>query len=110
VTPDLAAVALAIVSTKQPEHFRTTPGGYRFPYLDEPLTGRRLDGENGHLGFISVADIPYQDLVTAAREANLAVLRRLQGPANEFPITRGTPCRGRRVSGGANIHRCCRVL
>ena len=25
---DLAAVALAIVSTKQPEHFRTTPGGY----------------------------------------------------------------------------------
>ena len=25
---DLAAVALAIVSTKSPEHFRTTPGGY----------------------------------------------------------------------------------
>ena len=25
---DLAAVALAIVSTKEPEHFRTTPGGY----------------------------------------------------------------------------------
>ena len=25
---DLAAVALAIVSTKTPEHFRTTPGGY----------------------------------------------------------------------------------
>jgi replication initiation protein RepC len=25
---DLAAVALAIVSTKGPEHFRTTPGGY----------------------------------------------------------------------------------
>ena len=25
---DLAAVALAIVSTKDPEHFRTTPGGY----------------------------------------------------------------------------------
>jgi replication initiation protein RepC len=25
---DLAAVALAIVSTKMPEHFRTTPGGY----------------------------------------------------------------------------------
>jgi replication initiation protein RepC len=25
---DLAAVALAIVSTKRPEHFRTTPGGY----------------------------------------------------------------------------------
>ena len=25
---DLAAVALAIVSTKDPKHFRTTPGGY----------------------------------------------------------------------------------
>jgi replication initiation protein RepC len=25
---DLAAVALAIVSTKEPDHFRTTPGGY----------------------------------------------------------------------------------
>jgi replication initiation protein RepC len=25
---DLAAIALAIVSTKSPEHFRTTPGGY----------------------------------------------------------------------------------
>ena len=25
---DLASVALAIVSTKDPEHFRTTPGGY----------------------------------------------------------------------------------
>ena len=24
----MAAVALAIVSTKRPEHFRTTPGGY----------------------------------------------------------------------------------
>jgi replication initiation protein RepC len=25
---ELAAVALAIVSTKEPKHFRTTPGGY----------------------------------------------------------------------------------
>jgi hypothetical protein len=39
-----------------------------FQYLDEPPTGRTLDGENGHVGFISVADIPYQDLVTAAPE------------------------------------------
>jgi len=54
-------------------------GAHWFQYLDEPLTGRTLDGENGHVGFISVADIPYQDLVTAAREANLEVLRRLQG-------------------------------
>ena len=54
-------------------------GAHWFQYLDEPLTGRTLDGENGHVGFISVADIPYQDLVTAAREANSEVLRWLQG-------------------------------
>jgi len=54
-------------------------GAHWFPYLDEPLTGRTLDGENGHVGFVTVADVPYDGLVSAAREANLEVLRRLQG-------------------------------
>ena len=53
-------------------------GAHWFPYLDEPLTGRTLDGENGHVGFVTVADVPYDGLVSAAREANLE-LRRLQG-------------------------------
>jgi hypothetical protein len=53
-------------------------GAHWFQYLDEPLTGRTLDGENAHIGFVTVADLPYKDLVAAARDANEAVLRELQ--------------------------------
>jgi hypothetical protein len=53
-------------------------GAHWFQYLDEPLTGRTLDGENGHVGFVTVADLPHQGLVAAAREANLQVLRQLR--------------------------------
>jgi hypothetical protein len=53
-------------------------GAHWFQYLDEPLTGRTLDGENAHIGFVTVADLPYTDLVDAARTANLAILRDLQ--------------------------------
>jgi len=53
-------------------------GAHWFQYVDEPLTGRTLDGENGHIGFVTVADLPYDGLAAAAREANLAVLHDLQ--------------------------------
>jgi hypothetical protein len=53
-------------------------GCHWFQYVDEPLTGRLLDGENGHMGFVSVADIPYAGLVTAARAANLTLLKSLR--------------------------------
>jgi hypothetical protein len=53
-------------------------GVHWFQYVDEPLTGRLLDGENGHMGFVSVADVPYAGLVSAARAANLALLKSLQ--------------------------------
>jgi replication initiation protein RepC len=36
---ELAAVALAIVSTKDPEHFRTTPGGYFHGMVAKAKTG-----------------------------------------------------------------------
>jgi len=52
-------------------------GAHWFQYIDEPLTGRTLDGENAHVGFVTVADLPYVDLVAAARDANLSVLREL---------------------------------
>jgi hypothetical protein len=55
-------------------------GAHWFQYLDEPLTGRTLDGENAHIGFVTVADLPYTELVAAARDANQAVLRGLQNP------------------------------
>jgi replication initiation protein RepC len=36
---DLAAVALAVVSTKQPEHFRTSPGGYFHGMIQKAKAG-----------------------------------------------------------------------
>jgi len=53
-------------------------GCHWFQYVDEPLTGRLLDGENGNMGFVSVTDVPYGGLVSAAREANLALLKSLR--------------------------------
>ena len=57
-------------------------GAHWFQYIDEPLTGRTLDGENAHVGFVTVADLPYVDLVAAARDANLSVLHELQRGAS----------------------------
>jgi len=56
-------------------------GAHWFQYTDEPLTGRTLDGENAHIGFITVADLPYTEFVTTASEANLSVLRALEQAA-----------------------------
>ena len=58
-------------------------GAHWFQYVDEPLTGRTLDGENGHVGFVSVADLPYDGLAAAARDVNHAVFDELQGQAKE---------------------------
>ncbi len=44
-------------------------GCHWFQYVDEPLTGR-FDGENYNIGFASVVDQPYWELVEAAREIN----------------------------------------
>jgi hypothetical protein len=41
-----------------------------FQYLDQPATGRMLDGENGHLGLVGITDVPYQGFVDAVRKAN----------------------------------------
>lgn len=45
-------------------------GCHWFQYVDAPLTGRMYDGENYNNGFVSVADIPYSELVQSAREIN----------------------------------------
>jgi hypothetical protein len=49
-------------------------GVHWFQYLDEPATGRMLDGENGHLGLVSITDVPYQGFVEAVRKANGQVI------------------------------------
>jgi agarase len=48
-------------------------GCHWFQFVDEPLTGRAWDGENYNIGFLTVTDTPYPELVEAAR----AVHRRI---------------------------------
>lgn len=45
-------------------------GAHWFQYIDSPITGRAHDGENYNAGFVTIADIPYQPLVEAARQFN----------------------------------------
>ena len=45
-------------------------GVHWFQYLDQPVSGRRLDGENGHLGLVGITDVPYQGFVEAVRKSN----------------------------------------
>jgi hypothetical protein len=53
-------------------------GCHWFQYVDEPLTGRVLDGENGHIGFISVSDVPYHGFVAAVRKTNFSLVGALK--------------------------------
>jgi agarase len=43
-------------------------GAHWFQYVDEPLTGRSFDGENANIGFVSVADVPYPELIQAVKD------------------------------------------
>ncbi|MEW9622632.1 beta-galactosidase [Rhodanobacter geophilus] len=52
-------------------------GTHWFEYVDEPVSGRLLDGENSHFGLVGITDIPFRGFVEAVRKAN-AELR--QGP------------------------------
>jgi hypothetical protein len=45
-------------------------GAHWFQYIDSPFTGRAYDGENYNVGFVSVTDKPYTELVDAAKEVN----------------------------------------
>ena len=38
-----------------------------YQYMDQPCTGTANDGENGNIGFVSVTDNPYPEMVGAAR-------------------------------------------
>ncbi|MEZ1318579.1 beta-galactosidase [Pseudomonas fluorescens] len=52
-------------------------GVHWFQYLDQPVTGRLLDGENGHFGLVGVTDLPFQGFVDSVRKSNLATLDQL---------------------------------
>ena len=50
-------------------------GAHWFQWRDQPLTGR-FDGENYQIGFVTVTDAPYPELVEAARDVARAMYRR----------------------------------
>jgi len=49
-------------------------GAHWFQYMDQPVTGRLLDGENSHTGMIGITDIPFAGFVEAVRRANQRVM------------------------------------
>lgn len=51
-------------------------GAHWFQYIDSPITGRASDGENYATGFVNVADIPYTEMVNAAKEINQELYER----------------------------------
>ncbi|CAI8976779.1 Hydrolase [Pseudomonas chlororaphis] len=52
-------------------------GVHWFQYLDQPVTGRLLDGENGHFGLVGITDVPFQGFVDSVRKSNLQALDQL---------------------------------
>ncbi len=51
-------------------------GAHYFQYADGPLTGRAYDGENYNIGFISVTDTPYKEMVQASQKLNSQLYHR----------------------------------
>lgn len=56
-------------------------GAHWFQYLDSPTTGRAWDGENYNNGFVSVTDVPYTDIVNAAKAFNESLYEMRLTPA-----------------------------
>jgi len=54
-------------------------GAHWFQYLDSPLTGRAHDGENYNVGFVRNTDVPYKEMVEAAKEVNRQLYKRRFG-------------------------------
>jgi len=54
-------------------------GCHWFQYYDEPLTGRSYDGENYNIGFVSVTDTPYPEMVEAAKAVSSELYSRRGG-------------------------------
>ncbi|GLQ92662.1 beta-galactosidase [Dyella acidisoli] len=48
-------------------------GTHWFEYVDQPVTGRLIDGENSHIGLVGVTDIPFAGFVDAVQKANLGL-------------------------------------
>lgn len=50
-------------------------GCHWFQYMDSPVTGRSLDGENYQIGFLDNVDTPYAEIIAAARKLGADMYR-----------------------------------
>ncbi|MEN5110846.1 beta-galactosidase [Pseudomonas sp. TWI672] len=66
-------------------------GAHWFQYLDQPASGRLLDGENGHLGLVAITDMPYPGFVEAVRKSNRQAVGQLSSLLHEGGSTTGAP-------------------
>ncbi len=57
----------------------TMVGAHWFQYVDSPITGRAFDGENYNVGFVTVTDIPYPEMVAAAKAFNTSLYPKRYG-------------------------------
>ncbi|HGM5552606.1 TPA: beta-galactosidase [Pseudomonas putida] len=71
-------------------------GVHWFQYLDQPATGRLLDGENGHFGLVGITDLPYQGFVEAVRKSNLQAVDQLGKEAEKAAAAAGHEAEGGR--------------
>ena len=71
-------------------------GVHWFQYLDQPVTGRLLDGENGHFGLVGITDLPYQGFVEALRKSNLQAVDQLGKEAEKAAAAAGHEAEGGR--------------
>ncbi|ROO04864.1 beta-agarase [Pseudomonas fluorescens] len=71
-------------------------GVHWFQYLDQPVTGRLLDGENGHFGLVGVTDLPYQGFVESVRKSNLQAIDQLGKEAEKAAAAAGHEAEGGR--------------
>ena len=56
-------------------------GCHWFQYVDQPLLGRAMDGENANVGFVDVTDTPYPEMIDAARKVHGEMYTRRFGSA-----------------------------
>jgi len=55
-------------------------GAHWFQYIDEPISGRAFDGENANIGFVTVTDIPYPEMIKAVKEVTSTMYQQRYTP------------------------------
>lgn len=48
-------------------------GAHWFQYVDQPATGRAMDGENAGVGFVTITDTPHREFIEAVRATNAGI-------------------------------------